>query len=68
MVITGIVIVIAGLFFIYRDSIPFIRHIGKLPGDIHFQKEGFSFYFPVVTCIVISVAASFILYILNRLK
>lgn len=68
LVAAGIIIVLAGLVFIYRDSIPFARYLGKLPGDINIRKEGFSFYFPVVTCILISVVASIVMYILGRLK
>ena len=68
LVVTGIIIAVTGLLFIYKDSLPFIRHIGKLPGDICVKKNGNSFYFPVVTCIVISALASLVLYLLDRLK
>lgn len=68
LVITGITIVIAGLLFIYKDSVRFVRQIGRLPGDIHVKKDGFIFYFPVTTCIVISIVASLVLFMLNRLK
>lgn len=68
LVAAGIIIVLAGLAFIYRDSIPFAGFFGKLPGDINIRKEGFSFHFPVVTCILISAIASLVMYILNRLK
>lgn len=66
--IAGIIIAAAGLLFIYRDSIPLIRHLGKLPGDIYIKKEGFSFYFPIVTCILLSALVSFVFYLVNRLK
>lgn len=68
LVITGVIIIITGLIFIYKDTIPFMRQLGRLPGDISIRREGFSFYFPVVTCIVISVLASLILYLWNRFK
>jgi hypothetical protein len=35
--------------------------LGKLPGDIRVERDGFSFYFPVVTCLVISVLFSVLL-------
>ena len=45
-----------------KFGIPF----GKLPGDIHVQKEKFSFYFPIVTCILVSVVLSLVMWIFNR--
>ncbi|WP_229508055.1 DUF2905 domain-containing protein [Massilia sp. Dwa41.01b] len=39
---------------------------GRLPGDIHVVREGFSFSFPVVTCIVISIVVSVILWLFKR--
>ncbi|CAM4142797.1 hypothetical protein BAMA_21555 [Bacillus manliponensis] len=44
------------------------KFIGKLPGDIFVKKGNVTFYFPVVTCIVVSVVLSFIMYVINRLK
>jgi len=40
--------------------------LGRLPGDIVVQKENFSFYFPVVTCIVLSILLTIILNIFTR--
>jgi hypothetical protein len=40
----------------------------KLPGDILIKKQNFTFYFPVVTCIVISIILTLLLYIVNLLK
>ena len=68
LVTAGIIIVVTGLLFIYKDSLPLIKQLGKLPGDIHIKKDGFSFYFPVVTCILVSIVISLVLYIINRLK
>jgi hypothetical protein len=52
LVIVGIVFVVLGLFLILGDTIPWI---GKLSGDIIIKRERFSFYFPIVTCIIISL-------------
>jgi len=38
----------------------------RLPGDIVVQRGNFSFYFPIVTCLIVSVVLSFILWLLNR--
>jgi uncharacterized membrane protein len=58
----GAVIVIVGIAW------PLISRIvlGRLPGDIFIQRGGTGFYFPVVTCIVISIALSAVLWLFNR--
>ncbi len=40
--------------------------IGRLPGDIMFQRGGITFYFPLVTCIIISVVLSALFWLFNR--
>ena len=40
--------------------------LGRLPGDIVVERGGFGFYFPIVTCLIVSVVLSFILWLLNR--
>jgi len=39
---------------------------GRLPGDIHYTKGNASFYFPVVTCLLLSVLLSFLLWLLRK--
>jgi hypothetical protein len=41
--------------------------LGRLPGDIHFAKGNTSFYFPVMTCILISVILTVLLWLLRKL-
>ncbi|MFZ5943313.1 MAG: DUF2905 domain-containing protein [Bacillota bacterium] len=43
-----------------------LLNIGKLPGDIFFQKGNFTFYFPIVTSIILSIILTIILNIFNR--
>ena len=52
----GILFIILGLLY------PFLKDFGfgKLPGDIFYKKENSSFYFPIVTCIVVSIVVSLI--------
>ena len=52
LVIVGIVFVVLGFLLILGEKIPWI---GRLPGDIIIKRERFSFYFPIVTCIIISL-------------
>jgi Protein of unknown function (DUF2905) len=40
--------------------------LGRLPGDIVIQRDNFTFYFPLVTCLVLSVVLSVILWAFNR--
>ncbi len=40
--------------------------LGRLPGDIHIEREGFSFYFPVTTSIIVSLVLSLILWLTRR--
>lgn len=65
LIVTGIVIVVIGIIFMFGDKIPFL---GKLPGDITIKKENFSFYFPIVTSIVISILLSLIFYFISKIK
>lgn len=55
----GILMIVAGLF---------IKFIGKLPGDIVVKKENMTFYFPIVTCIVLSILFSLIFSIIGKFK
>ena len=62
LIIIGLLFIVIGLLY------PFFRDIGfgRLPGDIVIKKENSSFYFPIVTCIVVSVVISLILIFLRK--
>jgi ribose/xylose/arabinose/galactoside ABC-type transport system permease subunit len=62
LIILGLLLVAVGLAWPWLRRIPF----GHLPGDIHVVREGFSFSFPIVTCIVISIVVSLLLWIFRR--
>jgi hypothetical protein len=40
--------------------------LGRLPGDLHYDRENFSFHFPIVTCLVISALLSLIFWLLRK--
>lgn len=40
--------------------------LGRLPGDIVYERDGTTFYFPLVTCILISVVLSVLFWLFNR--
>lgn len=56
-----ILVVIGGIFFLGAKL-----GIGRLPGDIYYQKGNFSFYFPVVSSIMISIILTIILNLFIR--
>jgi len=63
LIFAGIFILVLGVVFIFGDKIPYI---GRLPGDIIIKKKNFTFYFPIVTSIILSLIISFILYLLKK--
>lgn len=65
LMIGGIVLFLVGglVFLASKFGIPF----GRLPGDIRIERDGFSFYFPLASSIVISVVLSIILNVIVRL-
>jgi hypothetical protein len=65
LVFAGIVVVIIGLItWLAGDKLSWF---GNLPGDIRIQKKNVTFYFPLVSMILISVAISLFLWIIRRL-
>jgi hypothetical protein len=65
-VLGGTFLVLSGLLLIFWQRIPFL---GKLPGDIFFQKGNLQFFFPIVTCLVVSAFLTIVVnIIINLLK
>ncbi|HEY1545138.1 MAG TPA: DUF2905 domain-containing protein [Xanthobacteraceae bacterium] len=62
LIVLGLTIVAIGVLWPYLSRIG----LGRLPGDIAIQRGSFTFYFPLVTCIVISVLLSAVLWLFNR--
>jgi Protein of unknown function (DUF2905) len=60
LIIAGIVLVVAGLLL--KAGVP----LGRLPGDIVIRRGNSAFYFPIVTCIVVSVVLSILAALLRR--
>ena len=62
LIIIGVLFILVGLLY------PFLKDLGlgRLPGDIIVKKENSSFYFPIVTCIVVSVVVSLILMFFRK--
>jgi hypothetical protein len=60
LVVVGLLI--AGVGLLMMMGVPF----GRLPGDVVVRRGSFSFYFPIVTCVVLSVLLTIVLSILRR--
>jgi hypothetical protein len=63
-ILLGLFLILFGVFFLFWQKIPFL---GKLPGDIIWHKDGFFFFFPLVTSLVISLILTVILNLIFRL-
>jgi hypothetical protein len=63
LIIAGIVIAVLGVLLAFGARIPFL---GKLPGDIVIRKDGISFYFPLVTLLLLSLLLTLIINLVGR--
>lgn len=64
LIALGIMLVLAGLAIELGPRLPF--RIGRLPGDIYIHGKNTTFYFPIVTCILVSVVLTLVMWIFNR--
>jgi drug/metabolite transporter (DMT)-like permease len=62
LIIAGIVLIVIGVIWMVGGR---FFNIGRLPGDIVYEKGNVRFYFPIVTCIVASIVLSLIFYIIR---
>jgi len=63
LIILGITLIVLGLLLTFAGKIPLL---GKLPGDIRIERENFSFYLPLGTCLLLSVLISLLLWLFRR--
>jgi uncharacterized protein HemY len=63
LIYLGLLLVVLGVIFSLIGKVPWLGH---LPGDITIERERFTFYFPLATCVIISVILSLVLYLLRR--
>jgi Protein of unknown function (DUF2905) len=62
LIIIGLAIAALGLFWPWLSRLG----LGRLPGDIRIETEGGGFYFPLMTCLIISVVLSLVLWLIRR--
>jgi hypothetical protein len=66
LLLLGGVLVAVGALLYFGGKLPF--RLGKLPGDIVHRGEHTTFYFPIVTCLVLSAALSFVLWLFSHFR
>jgi hypothetical protein len=64
LITAGAVLIVIGVLVTLGERLPF--RLGHLPGDIDYRGRNGSFYFPVVTCLLLSVVASVVMWLVNR--
>jgi heme/copper-type cytochrome/quinol oxidase subunit 2 len=62
LIAVGAVVLLAGLLWPWLSKLG----LGRLPGDIHLETESGLFYFPITTCVIISIVISILLWFLRR--
>ena len=63
LIVIGIALVALGALFWLGDKLPWF---GRLPGDINIKREHFQFYFPVTTCLFVSVVVTLLFWLLRK--
>jgi hypothetical protein len=64
LIIAGVVLIVLGVIVTFGSRLP-IR-LGHLPGDINYRGRNTSFHFPIVTCLLLSVILSIVMWFVNR--
>ncbi len=62
LIITGLILIAVGLLLPWFGKLG----LGRLPGDIVIERDGFRLFFPITTCIIISVIISVVLWLLKK--
>jgi hypothetical protein len=65
LIILGIILIVSGILLNYSNFFSFIN-LGHLPGDFQIKRGNFSFYFPLTTCIILSILFTLIIYIFRK--
>jgi len=63
LIILGMTLTVLGLLLTFTGKLPLL---GKLPGDIRIERENFSFYFPLGTCLLVSLLLSLLFWLFRR--
>jgi hypothetical protein len=66
LLIFGGILVLVGLLLSFGSRLPF--RLGRLPGDIVYEGRNSTFYFPIVTCILLSVALTVLMWVISQFR
>jgi Protein of unknown function (DUF2905) len=66
LLILGTFLVVVGTLLVVGARLPF--RLGRLPGDIAYSGRHTTFYFPIVTCLVLSVVLSLVLWVVGQFR
>ncbi|MDI6785673.1 MAG: DUF2905 domain-containing protein [bacterium] len=68
LIILGIILILVGAFLTIIEKTSVFKKVplGKLPGDIVFKKGTINFYFPITTCVLISIIFTLIFWVLRK--
>jgi len=59
----GLGLALLGVVLMYKDKVPWLRHLGHLPGDLEIRTGHVTIFVPIVTCILISILVSLVMRI-----
>ena len=62
LIVAGLILVVLGLAWPWLSKLG----LGRLPGDIHVERHGFHFFFPLTTGIVVSIVISVLIWLFRR--
>ena len=65
LIFFGVILTAFGILLLLAPKIPWV---GRLPGDILIQRERFTFYFPLVSCLLASLVLSLLLWVVGRFR
>ena len=65
LIFFGVILTSFGLLLLLVPKVPWV---GRLPGDIHVQRNHFDFYFPLTSCLLASILLSLLLWLVSRFR
>jgi len=75
LIVAGGLLVLSGLLVVFFGRLSWVGSeqgwfswLGRLPGDVYINKDGFKFYLPITTCLLISLALNLIFYLVGSLR
>jgi len=63
----GLILVVIGIVLSFSGAIPWIKNIGRLPGDFVIKKENMTFYFPLATSLLVSLFLTLLVFFYRKL-